>query len=628
MKREPEQLIHGLLVRYFGVLSLVAALLLLDQAVVQPLLLQLNGLGPVINLAGRQRMLSQRMTKAVLAIAHDSDQQGERTAELTESLSRWQEVHDGLQFGNESLQLQGTNVPHIQAALRELDSHVRAISELVTKVIQSSNANNDDVRQILIHEKEFLTRMDSIVGMFEEEAARQVARLRWLGMTATGVVLALMIGLARIIITPASNFIRSQFCQLAASEERFRSLIERMNDGLVVFDEQGCVKYVNHRFAQIIERSPESILGKPLQKLLSGPDLRMFLQMLTNVLPAPDVARELKWELPEGQQCATLAACGRAHVDSVSQEASFLVVTDISELKRAEEELRQAHDALEVRVEERTQALTETNKALATEVRERQSAEERNRLLQAELAHTTRVTTLGQFATGLAHEINQPLGAIANYADLLMVQLDSNVSSPQTLNETAGRIHDSALRAGEIVRRMRSFLKPKPANKSEESINSLIDEVLDLCSPEIRSNQIEVVTDLTETQDFKVFVDSIQIQQVLVNLIHNSIQAMATTGPQRTLSIKTENHIQEVYVFVEDNGPGFPSNCQTAEIVPFQSTKPQGLGMGLSISHSLVTFHQGKLWLENVVPHGARVGFSLKVVQTVSADAHSNHLCR
>lgn len=628
MKGDPEQLIQGLSLRFFGVLGLVAALLLVDQSVFQPLLIRLNGSGPVINLAGRQRMLSQRMAKSVLALNHSPDLVEERVDELRNSLANWLEVHEGLQFGNADLNLPGTQLESIRQAFSRLDPHVQGMKAITEKVVRHAAASDNDVEVMLTHEQEFLSGMDDIVGMFEADAASQVTRLRWLGMIATMLVLVLMLGLARLVVQPASDYIRTQVQTITASEEKFRLLVESMNDGLAVFDSSGRIKYVNRRFSQILNRASDELIGLPLQKLLSGKDLQAFLQLLSHVHPQPESACELKWRLPDGELRITLSSFGTTEIHREENGLSFLVVTDITEIKRAEEELRQSRDRLEVRVAERTQELTLTNAALASEVMDRQAAEERNLLLQAELAQAIRVSTLGRFATGIAHEINQPLGAIANYSDALSLQIESGELSPGLLLKTCQRIHNSALRAGEIIRRMRSFLKTRPVQKSAELMNSLVEEVLELCSPEIRLNHVEVRCDLSASENMLVRVDPIQIQQVLVNLVQNALQAMAGSEDSRILTIRSEHNGDDIFIFVEDNGPGFSESVLTSELLQIQSTKPEGLGMGLSISHALISAHGGDLWIENAFPQGAQVGFSLTTIGITDSHVHSDHICR
>ncbi|SFJ32747.1 type IV pili methyl-accepting chemotaxis transducer N-terminal domain-containing protein [Planctomicrobium piriforme] len=618
MSVETEKLVQGLGRRYLGVLALVAALLLVDQAVLQPLLIRLNGFGPVINLAGRQRMLSQRMTKDMLAIARERDAAAHWVAELKESLANWEAVHQGLQSGNAQLQLPGTKNGAIQVQFKKIEPHFTAMKTAVEQELSKDNSDAAALAIMLEHEPHYLNIMDAIVRLFETEAQAQVRSLRLLGLAAILAVLGLMAGLWQIVIKPATDLIRAQMARLTASEERFRLLIERMHDGLAVFTSDGKIRYVNNRFAEILQRDRVDLLDASIQNFTSGKHLQNFLQHLSGVWRMTDSAWELGWELPDHRECVTLAAFGRTQGDTGNEQLSFLIITDITELKSAERELRDARDDLERRVAIRTQELTESNQALAREVAERQSVEERNKQLQSELAHAARVTALGQFATGLAHEINQPLGAITNFAEVLNLTLEQPSPSSDVLKQTAGRIRDAALRAGQIVGRMRNFLKPKPAQRTAVSFNQLVEEVLEICSVEIRMQRVVVENHLSQSAGVQVCVDPIQIQQVLVNLLHNAAQAMSSNTTPRQLRLQSRLQNGEVLIDVEDSGAGFPADMLQSEIVSFRSTKAEGLGMGLAISQSLIAAHQGQFWIQNLQPTGARVGFSLPIAETVS----------
>lgn len=621
-------LIRGLGRRYLMILVIVAILLTIDQAVLQPHLIRLNGMAPVINLAGRQRMLSQRMAKDLLALAQARGDHDRRATELKNSLVQWLTVHQALQFGDAHLRLPGTTSKEILRAFQSLEPHVAAMRHAVESVVADHSTSTETVEAMLDHEPRYLETMDRIVGLFEEEASQQVRVLRWLGIAATSIVLGLTIGLAYVVLKPATEVIRTQMRQLTANEERFRLLIERMHDGLAVFDLQGRILYVNDRFAKILQRDREELLNQSLLKHLTGPHFFRFVQQLSDVWKYPQATWELDWQAPSGELCITLAAFGKTYGDSIEETLGFLVITDITPLKLAEKNLQEAHDALESRVAERTQELKSANHALAREIAERQAAEDRNRQLQSELAHASRVTSLGQFATGLAHEINQPLGAISNYAEALSVMMNQRRLVDPEIQRTMDRIRDASLRAGQIVSRMRNFLKRRTTSRSPEKMNSLIQDVLDLCASEARLHRVSIHCELEETEEVTILVDPIQIQQVLVNLIQNSLHAMATGQRDRRLTIQSFRSADSLQIVLEDTGPGFPPQMLTTELAPFQSSKESGLGMGLSISQSLIAAHDGEFWIENASHGGARLTLTLPIA-TVPESLHAaDGLCR
>jgi C4-dicarboxylate-specific signal transduction histidine kinase len=396
-----------------------------------------------------------------------------------------------------------------------------------------------------------------------------------------------------------------------------------MHDGLAILNAGGEIQYLNPRFAEILQREQHELIRQPLQKFTSGISLREFPQQLAGVWKSAKRTWELSWIVPSGT-CVTLAAFGKTLGDLPDESLFFLVITDITPLKAAERRLQEAHDDLELRVRERTRELTESHCALEREIGERRFAEERNRQLQTELAHASRVTSLGQLATGLAHEINQPLCAIANFAEALSLMVEGHEPEIRT---TAGRIRDASLRAGQIVGRMRNFLKPKSAQRVPETLNPLIDEVLAICSSELKLRAVDVKCALQEIDQVLVSVDSIQIQQVLINLVQNAIQAMSSSSGPRVLRILGTVDGTRVNIAVEDTGPGFPADMLGPEFAPFRTTKESGLGMGLSISRSLIVAHEGDLWIENLDPRGARISFTLPKIDEFAQLPHTHCLC-
>jgi Signal transduction histidine kinase regulating C4-dicarboxylate transport system len=513
MTTNPEQVIQRMGRRYLGVLIAVAGLLILDQAVLQPLLIRLSFSAPMINLAGRQRMLSQRLTKSALVLASTSEPALETIQELKTSLQEWIRVHEGLQLGDAELDLLKSDSREIRAAFARLTPHFEPMRDLLESLTSGARDPADVINQLLKHEPEYLRMMDEIVALCESDAKTRIQQLRLLGGTVTGFALLLLMGLAVLVLRPAIQLIRRQVQQLSANEN----------------------------------------------------------------------------------------------------------------------ELRQARDELELRVNERTCELLSANAALAREVEERQLAELRSRQLQSDLAHMGRVTSLGQLATGLAHELNQPLGAISNFSETLQLIATQTLPHQSDLVVLSQRIKDSALRAGRIVSQMRNFVRPQAGERERESLSQLIQEVVDFCEPEIRAHQVRLSLNLPKDDPQLVVINSIQIQQVLVNLVQNALQAMSNQEPTtRVLSIDSTRDHGQVMVVVEDQGPGFPPECSLSQFKPFHSTKPGGLGIGLSISETLITSHGGTLWAKNLAPRGARVCFTLPSAESVPNDlsSSSNCLCR
>lgn len=289
-----------------------------------------------------------------------------------------------------------------------------------------------------------------------------------------------------------------------------------------------------------------------------------------------------------------------------------------------ERELRQTNDKLEHRVEERTSELREVNLKLEAEIVERQLAEARDRQHQQQLAQVDRLSSMGEMAAGLAHELNQPLGAIAAFGQAATRLIDRNIAEVPELRGVLRDICDQAQRAGKIVHRLRNFVADDTPEKKPEAIGTLIQDVLELIGVELRHHQIQVeVAPMDHLPP--VMVDAIQIQQVIVNLVSNAADAMANEAPgDRRVRVWAEAEGDcSVRVAVSDNGaPGDQSQLDTM-FEPFITTKKQGMGMGLSICRSIVEAHGGRMWAVRNAERGLTIFFVLNAVQESHHDTAS-----
>jgi PAS domain S-box-containing protein len=229
--------------------------------------------------------------------------------------------------------------------------------------------------------------------------------------------------------------------------------------------------------------------------------------------------------------------------------------------------------------------------AMSIDVSEQKLATEQMRLLRDELAHVARVGTMGELASGLAHELNQPLAAVHLYAGAAQ-QLGAGCDSA-ALQKCLRRIGEQSLRAGEIVRRMRDFVRRDPSRREPADLNQLLRDVLLLLENDLRQCGVALELGLDQTL-FPVLVDGIQIQQVLVNLIRNAIDAMNRPEVSvRRLSIRTSATPDGVRVSVADTGGGIDPGIADKLFHPFHSTKSSGLGLGLAICRTLIEAHGG-----------------------------------
>jgi PAS domain S-box-containing protein len=230
------------------------------------------------------------------------------------------------------------------------------------------------------------------------------------------------------------------------------------------------------------------------------------------------------------------------------------------------------------------------------DITDRKQAEEETRQAQEKLTHVARLSTMGEMATGLAHEINQPLTAIATYAQAGLRMMNSpGGADPEDLSEAMKQITNQALRAGEVIKRLRAFVKNRATRTETLDLNRLIEDVQVLAESDARVNDVRLTLDLAPAMP-PVSADPVQIQQVLLNLIRNAIDALnEAAGAPREIVVRTRNELDAVEVAVIDRGPGIPAAVADHLFNPFFTTKSTGTGLGLAISRSIIRAHQGKL---------------------------------
>jgi len=243
----------------------------------------------------------------------------------------------------------------------------------------------------------------------------------------------------------------------------------------------------------------------------------------------------------------------------------------------------------------------------------RQAEKERERLheAQADLAHASRMSAMGELTASLAHEVNQPITAAVNGASTCIRWLTREDPNLEEAREAAQGVIRNAKRAADIISRIRSILKKGESKRQLADVNELIQEMIALLRSETNRHSISVRTELDPGLP-KVLADSVQVQQVLMNLIMNGIDAMKDVDQDRQLTIRsqpTENHL--LMISVSDSGVGLPQQQAEKIFDPFFTTKPHGIGMGLRISRSIVESHGGRLWASDNSPRGAIFCFTL-----------------
>lgn len=280
--------------------------------------------------------------------------------------------------------------------------------------------------------------------------------------------------------------------------------------------------------------------------------------------------------------------------------------TEIEPLKRVQQSLRESETRLYA---SHVAEITERRRLETA----RRHVEEEYRVVQGELARVSRLTTMGELAASIAHEVNQPLAAITNNSNgCLRLLADSNLE-PKVLRQALEEIVTDATRASAVIARIRAFIRKAPAGKNRLDINEVIQEVLALIGHELRENRVLVERQLKSALPL-VLGDRVQLQQVMLNLIMNGIEAMTLVSDRpRLLWVQTRvDEPEKVLVGIADSGPGLGAEADRV-FTPFFTTKANGIGMGLSISRSLIEDHGGRLWATPNSPHGTKFCFTLPV---------------
>ncbi len=368
--------------------------------------------------------------------------------------------------------------------------------------------------------------------------------------------------------------------------------------------------------------APESdFLGSILEGRTLNIAIAFTIACLT-VLLGWFIARHITSPLTALSDYADQIARGE-RTDSISLPENFVEINHVSTAFRRmsrwldgyqsqnslmHDELADSARKLEVRVED-----------LHAEIAERKRAEAQSQQLQNELAHVSRVTTTGEMAASLAHELNQPLTAITQYCDLLLNAAKSKDDNKNEIVESLGELQGQAFRAGAIIRELRQFIRKGESDTELVNLAELIVQTVRLIEPLARSNNIDIAVDVDDAAP-KIMINRVQIAQVLVNLLRNSVDAIISTNSEtRVITVKASQLETGAEIIVEDTGPGL-SSVESA-FKPFETSKPDGMGIGLSISRTIIEAHHGRLTADPTVKQGARFRISLpgNVERIVSA---------
>lgn len=349
----------------------------------------------------------------------------------------------------------------------------------------------------------------------------------------------------------------------ATSETHLRSILATVPDAMIVIDEVGHILSFSAAAEKMFGYAEREVVGENVSMLMPSPDRERHDQYLANYKQTGTrkiigIGRVTTARHRDGNTFPIELSVGEASLDGRRIFTGFI------------------HD-----------------------ITQRQKAEMRLQDLQAELAHVGRVSEMSSLASSLAHELNQPLTAIANYCEAArdMIGREISEATAELIREAMDEAAKEAIRAGQIVGRLRQFMSHGDTERRPESLPKLITEANALALVGSREHGIDVQMQLDQDTD-EVFVDRVQIQQVITNLIRNAIDAMIDS-PARSLSIQTEAGPDDfVTVCIEDTGSGISEEIADQLFQPFISSKQTGMGIGLSICRTIIEAHGGRIWFE------------------------------
>ena len=372
----------------------------------------------------------------------------------------------------------------------------------------------------------------------------------------------------------------------AAREAHLKSILDTVPDAMVVIDERGIVQSFSSAAERLFGYGPAEVIGKNVKTLMPSPYRESHEGYLARYMQTGErriigIGRVVVGERKDGSTFPMELAVGE--MNSSNQRFFTGFIRDLTERQRTEARLQE---------------------------------------LQAELVHISRLTAMGEMAAALAHELNQPLSAIASYMKgsrrLLERPTEKEIGQ---IRDAMDKAAEQALRAGQIIRRLRDFVSRGETERHVESVKKLIEEASALALVGTKEHGVRVGFRLDPHRDL-VLVDKVQIQQILLNLIRNGIEAMEGSARKELVIASAPHERKFVEISVADTGSGIAPEIASKLFQPFVTTKRQGMGVGLSISHSIVENHGGQMRAEPNTGGGTVFRFTLPSV--TSGELHDD----
>lgn len=405
------------------------------------------------------------------------------------------------------------------------------------------------------------------------------AEVRWVAVLLGGAIALLAAGVVWSVWQLRRHVVRRQEAERALREEyAFRRAMEdSLLTGLRARDMEGRMIYVNPAFCRMVGYSADELIGGKPPMPYWDPDDLVRTQALHEYILARGTTGdgvEVRLKRRNGERLDALIFEAPL-IDAQGRQTGWMgSVLDITEQKRAQNLARQQ--------EERLQA-------------------------------TSRLITMGEMASTLAHELNQPLAAIASYATGCLNRLEQGQADREELTTIIGKLGKQAQRAGQIIRRVHDFVRRSEPKRENLDLNAIVREAVGLVEPDARKRAVDIELALTEPLP-ATLADPVMVEQVAINLIRNGMDAMKDVPPkQRRLVIATHDAGHEVALQVTDRGAGVPPEVARKLFEPFFTTKSEGMGMGLNICRSIAELHRGRLVFEDNPEGGTIFTFWLPV---------------
>jgi PAS domain S-box-containing protein len=392
----------------------------------------------------------------------------------------------------------------------------------------------------------------------------------------------------------AENALRSSEERLRTREAHLRSILETVPDAMVVADEGGIIRSFSATAVRMFGYHPEEVIGTNVKFLMPLP----YREQHDGYIRRYRETGERR-----------IIGSGRVVVAQRKDGSTFPMEVQVGEMESDGERFFTA---------------------FIRDLTERQRTETRMQELQSELAYMSRFTALGEMGSTLAHEINQPLTAITSYlkgCGMLLGDVEGEKVAlvRHAVNEAA----EEALRAGEVIRQLREFVARGGSEHQIEGLQRLVEEASALALVGAKEKEVKVEFDFPSENPL-VFVNRVQIQQVLLNLIRNAIEAMQDVNLReltiRARAVQSESVVQ---ISVQDTGSGIPPEILKNLFKPFTTTKQSGMGVGLSISRTIIESHGGKIWAESTPGKGTIFHFTLRTVdkEDMASVEHADRVC-